>query len=144
MGFFSLSTQQKLKRNIHKLFFIIKCFLIIMWCRFLFYIFYQCGWIYLYLFLFCFLGPNPQHMEVPRLGVELELQLLAYITAIAMRIGAASATYTTAHSSARSSTHWARPGIKLASRIRFHWATMGTPWLSFRKIISIYVTDLWN
>ena len=22
---------------------------------------------------FCFLGPHPQHMEVPRLGVELEL-----------------------------------------------------------------------
>ena len=30
----------------------------------------------------CFLGPHPQPMEVPRLGVELELQLLAYATAI--------------------------------------------------------------
>ena len=29
-----------------------------------------------YLF-FIFLGPHSQHMEVPRLGVELELQLLA-------------------------------------------------------------------
>ena len=27
------------------------------------------------------LGPNMQHMEVPRPGVELELQLLAYTTA---------------------------------------------------------------
>ena len=35
-------------------------------------------------FFFFFLGPPLQHMEVPRLGVELELQLLAYITAIAM------------------------------------------------------------
>ena len=26
----------------------------------------------------CFLGPHPQHMEVPRLGVESELQLLVY------------------------------------------------------------------
>ena len=26
--------------------------------------------------LFRFLGPHPQHMEVPKLGVELELQLL--------------------------------------------------------------------
>ena len=34
-----------------------------------------------YLFLFVFLGPHPQHMEVPRLGVELGLQLLAYTTA---------------------------------------------------------------
>ena len=32
-------------------------------------------------FFFCFLGLHPQHMEVPRLGVESELQLLA--TAIA-------------------------------------------------------------
>ena len=32
---------------------------------------------------FCFLGPHSQHMEVPRLGVELELQLPAYTTATA-------------------------------------------------------------
>ena len=31
-----------------------------------------------------FLGPHPQHMEVPRLGVESELQLFAYPTATAM------------------------------------------------------------
>ncbi len=37
---------------------------------------------YLY-FLFVFLGPNPQHMEVPRLGVESELQLPAYTPATA-------------------------------------------------------------
>ena len=30
---------------------------------------------------FFFLGPHPQHMEVPRVGVELELYLPAYITA---------------------------------------------------------------
>ena len=29
-------------------------------------------------------GPHPWHMEFPRLGVELELQLLAYATPIAM------------------------------------------------------------
>ena len=38
-----------------------------------------------FLFFFCFsfwfLGPHWQHMKVPRLGVELELQLLAYATA---------------------------------------------------------------
>ena len=32
-----------------------------------------------------FLGPHPQYMEVPRLGVELELQLPAYTTATATR-----------------------------------------------------------
>ena len=35
--------------------------------------------------LFVFLGPHPQYMEVPRLGVKLELQLPAYTTAKAMR-----------------------------------------------------------
>ena len=34
-------------------------------------------------FFFYFLGLHPQHMEVPRLGVQLELQLLAYTTATA-------------------------------------------------------------
>ena len=32
---------------------------------------------------FDFLGPHQRHMEVLRLGVELELQLLAYATATA-------------------------------------------------------------
>ena len=34
-------------------------------------------------FLSFFLGPRLQHMEVPRLGVELELQLQAFVIAIA-------------------------------------------------------------
>ena len=33
---------------------------------------------------FFFLGLHLHHIEVPRLGVELELQLLAYTTATAM------------------------------------------------------------
>ena len=36
-------------------------------------------------FFFVFLGPHMKHMEVPRLGVELELWLLAYATATAMQ-----------------------------------------------------------
>ena len=71
-------------------------------------------------FLLCvcvFLGPHPQHMEVPRPGVESELQLLVY---------------TTVHSNARSLTHWAMPRIEPASSwilVRFVncRATMGTP-----------------
>ena len=34
-----------------------------------------------------FLGPHLQHMEVPRLGVKLELQLLTYATATEMQDG---------------------------------------------------------
>ena len=37
------------------------------------------------LFFFVFLGPHLQLMEVPRLGVELELQLPAFDTATATR-----------------------------------------------------------
>ena len=36
-------------------------------------------------FFFWLFRATPCHMEVPRLGVELELQLLAYITARAMQ-----------------------------------------------------------
>ena len=39
-------------------------------------------------------------MEVPRLGVELDLKAPAYTVATAMRIQATSATYTTAHGNA--------------------------------------------
>ena len=74
-------------------------------------------------FFFCFLGPHTKkhggvwHMEVPKLGVESELQLLVY---------------TTAHGNTRSLTRWARPGIEPASSwilVGFinHWATKGTP-----------------
>ena len=41
-----------------------------------------CRNLFLY-FFFCFLGLHLWHMEVPRLGVHLELQLLAYTTATA-------------------------------------------------------------
>ena len=40
--------------------------------------------IYLFIYLFSFLGPHLQHMEVPKLGVESELQLPAYVPATAM------------------------------------------------------------
>ena len=41
-------------------------------------------------------GPHTRHMEVPRLGVEKELQLPAYTTATATRDLSVSSTYTTA------------------------------------------------
>ena len=34
-----------------------------------------------FFFFLSFLGPHPQHMEAPRLGVRLERQLLVYTTA---------------------------------------------------------------
>ena len=41
-----------------------------------------CAFLFVF-FCLVFLGPHPQHMEVLRLGVKLELQLQAYITATA-------------------------------------------------------------
>ena len=37
----------------------------------------------LFFCLVCFLGPHPQHMEIPRQGVQSELQLMDYSTATA-------------------------------------------------------------
>ena len=39
--------------------------------------------LFIYFFIFGFFRPHLQHMEVPRLGDELELQLLGYATATA-------------------------------------------------------------
>ena len=44
-----------------------------MWTCFLF--------LFLFFWFFCLLGPHLGHMEVPRLGVQLELELPAYATA---------------------------------------------------------------
>ena len=52
-----------------------------------------------------FLGLHLWHMEVPRLGVELELQLPPIPQPQQHQIRAESATYTTAHNNAGSLTH---------------------------------------
>ena len=44
----------------------------------------DCSFFFSFLSFFCFLGPHPWHVEVPRLGVKSDLQLLAYATATAM------------------------------------------------------------
>ena len=41
------------------------------------------GFVQLFFVCFCFLGLHPRHLEVLRLGVESEIQLLAYTTATA-------------------------------------------------------------
>ena len=81
-----------------------------------------------FFFLFCFLGQQVQHMEVPRRGVELELQLPAYTTATAMPDS--SCIHNLLHRSQQCwiLTHWAKPGIKPASsRILVGFIT-AEPW----------------
>ena len=104
----------------------------------------SCGWSSVFflfvLFCFCFLGPNLWHMEVPGLGVELELQLPAYTTATAMQD--LSLVCDLHHNSwqhqipdplskARDWTHT----LMVTSRICFCYTTTGTPYLHFRDEI---------
>ena len=93
-------------------------------CTFLFFLFF--------FFLFSFLWLHPQHIEVPRLGVALELHLLAYATA--------TATWDLGHVCELHHSSWQcripDPLIKAgdqthilmgASWVHFCYTTMGTP-----------------
>ena len=86
---------------------------------------------------FCFLGLHLQHMEVPRLGDKLELQLLAYATDTAM--------LDPSHICNLHHSSWQHRILNPLSKVRnwihilmdisrfhYHWATMGThPTLTF-------------
>ena len=74
--------------------------------------------LYIFFSNILFLWPHLCHMEVPRLGVESELQLQPTLQPWQHWIQAASVTYATACSNTRSLTHWVRPGIKPASSQR--------------------------
>ena len=96
-------------------------------------------------FFFFFLGPHLGHMNVFRLGVELELQLPAYTIASAMIVQAVPATYTTAHGITGSLTHWVRPGIEPTTS-RFLVGFISTVpwqelplWFFFEKHLHIYI-----
>ena len=87
----------------------------------------------LFIFLFIFLGLHPWHMEVPRLGVKSELQLLGLCHS---HSNARSKPYLwptpTAHGNTRSLTHWAGLGIKppyswILGMFVNCWATTETP-----------------
>ena len=88
--------------------------------------------VFLFVCLFCFLGPNPWHMEDPRLGVLLEPQLPAYIIATATQDP--NHIYNLHYSSqqcwilnplgeARDQTHI----LMDSSQIPFHWTMTGPP-----------------
>ena len=62
--------------------------------------------------VFCLFRANPKHMEVPRLGSNLSCGCQPTPQPQPCQIWVSSLTYTTAHSNARSLTHWARPGIE--------------------------------
>ena len=85
-----------------------------------------------FFFFFCFLGPHPWYKMFPGWGSNQSCNCWPTPQPQQHRIWATSATYTTAHGNAGSSTHWARPRIEPATSwmlVRFanHWPTTGTP-----------------
>ena len=88
----------------------------------------------LFFIFFGFLGPHLWYMEVPRLGVESELQLPADTTATAIQDQ--SPVWNLHHNSWQcqifnplsEARDWTR-NLMVRSQICFHCATMGTPWL---------------
>ena len=91
--------------------------------------------LFFFFFPFFSLGPHSQHMEVPRLGVQSELQLLAYATAT-----------TTSDPSSQQLPHSSRQrlilnppseardqtsNLMVTSRVHFHCAMTGTPRIQF-------------
>ena len=76
-----------------------------------------------------FLGLHQKHMEVPKLGVQSQLQPPAYTTATAM---SDLSCILDLHGNTGFLTHWARPGIKselswILVEFLTPWAIMGTP-----------------
>ena len=88
--------------------------------------------LFLFLFFFCLFRASPRFMEVPRLGVQSELQLLAYATATATRD---SSCVCNLHHSSQAVldplTHRARPRIKSTSS----WIVGGWLLLSHKKFL---------
>ena len=77
----------------------------------------QSCFLFLCLFVFVFLGLHPWHVDAPKLGVELELQLPAYTTVTATRDP--SHLWDPHHRPGqhRILTHWARFGIEPATSL---------------------------
>ena len=76
--------------------------------------------LYIYSYLFLSLGPHMQHMEVLGLGVESELQLQAYITAMTMKHLRRFCSLQCSYGNIEFLTHWVKPGMEPAISQRLH------------------------
>ena len=94
---------------------------------------FQFSFLFLFFFFFfCFLGPHLQHMEVPRLEVESELQLLVYTRATAMHdlsriCGLHHSSQQCQIPSPLSETRDLTHNLMDTSQIHFHCTMTGTP-----------------
>ena len=100
-------------------------------------------------FFFCLFRAIPMAYEVSRLGVKSELQLLAYTTATATRD--LSCVYDLHHSSQQCWTlkplNEARDRtctLMVPGRIRYHWATIGTPKYNYFSKIALPLQETQN
>ena len=91
-----------------------------------------------FFFFFYFLGPHSWHMEVPRLGVDLELQLPAHTTVTAME--GLCHVCNLHHSLGQpqildplSEARDQNPILRDTSRVFFRCPTVGTPACLFLK-----------
>ena len=86
--------------------------------------------IYLFILSFVYLGLHPQHMEVPRLGIQSELLLLAYSRATAIPDPSHICNHSSWQCWILNPLSEARDGtcnVMVPSRIRFHCTKTGTP-----------------
>ena len=84
--------------------------------------------IYSFFFFFSFLGPHLRHMEVPRIGVKLELQLLAY--AFPDPSGVCNLHHSSQQRWFLNPLSKARVWTSIlmdTNQVPYHWATTGTP-----------------
>ena len=86
----------------------------------------------IFFFIFVFLGPYLRHMEVSRLGVELELQLPAYTTDTAAPVlnSVCNLHHSSWHCWILNTLSKARDWTCIlmdTSQVHYHWATAGTP-----------------
>ena len=99
----------------------------------------------------CFLGPHLRHMDIPRPGVESELQLPAYTTATATRdlSHICDLYYSSWQCRILNPPREARDrtwNLMVPSQICFHCAMTGTPRFSFIKgnwVFCFLVTNTW-
>ena len=87
---------------------------------------------FLFFFFSIVLGRHLRHMEVPRLGVESELQLLPYTTATATPDPSCLCDLHCSSRQCRILNPWSEArdrtcNLMVPSQIRFHCATVGTP-----------------
>ena len=83
-----------------------------------------------------------QHMQVPRLGVELELELLAYATATLPDLSHVCDLHKSSWqcriiNPLSETRHWTCI-LMDASQICFHWATRGTPCFVGRIVCALF------